>query len=336
MIIELLYNSLNNYFNKIKLNNYNFKINKIKNIELIETHFIPDKIRKYIEKNITIKYTILYNFKNKLIKLNYFTKKKIDTKIFNILLKRIIFIMLITNTYINVNIFIYDTPFKKKFNCNNSKNCGVLHTHNVNSGLNYDNNIIIFRKEEYKKLLLHELIHALDVDYKYETIKENKKLLELFNINTKNLLINESYVETWAIILNTYCVLRETNTNSLNNFKLNLKKELAHSLIQCSKLCIYYNIDDFSKIYNNHKNTIYYKDNVNTFSYHIVKTINLYNIRNFLKNFKDDKYILKKKYKYDLYTKFIIKHNSCLSNKINLIIKKYINKNLNSLTMSSI
>ena len=330
MIIELLYNSLNNYFDKIKLNNYNFKLTEVKNIKLIETHFVPDKIRTYIENNITLKYTILYNFKNKLIKLNYFTKKKIDTKIFNILLKRIIFMMLITNTYINVNIHIYDTPFKKKFTCNDSSKCGTLHTHNVNSGLNYDNNIIIFRKEEYKKLLLHELVHALDVDYKYETLKMNKKILELFNINSKNLLINESYVETWAIILNTYCVLREKNKNSLKNFKLNLKKELAHSLIQCAKLCIYYNIDDFSRIYNSHKNSVYYKDSVNTFSYHIVKTINLYNIRNFLKNFKDDKFVLKKKYEYDLYIKFIIKYNDCLEDKINSIIKKDKNRNLNS------
>ena len=57
------------FFEKIseilwKINNYNFKLTEVKNIELIETHFVPDKIRTYIEKNITLKYTILYNFKN--------------------------------------------------------------------------------------------------------------------------------------------------------------------------------------------------------------------------------------------------------------------------------
>ena len=32
----------------------------------------------------------------------------------------------------------------------------------------------------------------------------------------------------------------------------------------------------------------------NTFSYHIIKTINLYNIKNFIKNFSDNIYILPK------------------------------------------
>ena len=43
--------------------------------------------------------------------------------------------------------------------------------------------------------------------------------LEIFNINSNNLLINESYVETWAIILNIYCSLKENNQSNLNNYK---------------------------------------------------------------------------------------------------------------------
>jgi len=336
MIIQILYNNLNKYYNKIKLNDFNYKLTETKNNELIETDFIPNKIRLYIKKKIHYKYLILYKFKNILIRLEYFSKNKIDSKIFNTILKRIIFMMTITNTYININISIYDTPFKKTFNCNNSKKCGILTINNVNSGVSYSNNIIIYRKEEYLKLILHELIHALDVDNKIEPPKEKIKLLEIFNINSENLLVNESYVETWAIILNAYCILQENNNNKLNNFKLNLKKELVHSLYQCAKLCIYYNIDDFNKIYTNNKNSIYYKDNVNTFSYHIIKTINLYNIRNFLKNFKDCKYIIKKSYNYNLYIKFIIKYNKTITKKINVIINKIKNQKLNSLTMSSI
>lgn len=336
MIIELLYNNLNKYFNNICLTKFNYKLTEVKNIELVETHFIPDKIRDYISKNLVMKYSVIYKIKNKLINLNYYSKKNIDVSVLNKLIKRIVFMMTISNTYININIDIYDTPFKKKFNCNDSKKCGDLHTNNVNSGLNYSNNIIIFRKEEYKKLLLHELIHALDLDNKYETMKQNKEIFETFNINSNNLLINESYVETWAIILNVYCTQYELNKNSFKNFKINLQKELAHSLIQCAKLLIYYNIDDYNKLYNSHKKSIYYKDSVNTFSYHIIKTINLSNIRNFLKNFKDSKFILKKTYNYNLYIKFIIKFSKSISKKINMIILKYKNKNLNSLTMSSI
>ena len=76
--------------------------------------------------------------------------------------------MIISNTYKNLNIQIYDTPFKKTFGCNNHKKCGKLNHNNVNSGLSYLNNIVIFDKRNLK-LLIHELIHALDIDNKYET-----------------------------------------------------------------------------------------------------------------------------------------------------------------------
>ena len=250
--------------------------------------------------------------------------------------------MIISNTYKNLNIEIYDTPFKKEFGCNNHKKCGKLSQNNVNSGLSYLNNIIIFRKEEMLKLLIHELIHALDIDIKYETNEDKKKLLELFNINENNLLVNESYVETWAIIINLFLVIYEKNTKQSEEIKQNLfreyiKKEIVHSFQQCAKLCLYYNIDDFNKIYKNNKNSIRYEDTVNTFSYHIIKTINLYNIKNFIKNFSDNIYILPKKYNFNKYILFIIKYNKTIINKINYILKNTKkNSKLKSLTMSSI
>ena len=188
MSIDLLYYKLDTYYKKINLKKYNYKTNKIKNINLLETKFIPDKIRDYIKKKISYKYTVLYEFKNILITLNYYSSKNIKRVVLDNILKRIMFMMLISNKFMNISINIYSTPFKKEFNCNSSHKCGNLKHINVNSGLNYGDTIIIFRDEEYLKLLLHELIHALDVDQKYESLKDNKEILEIFNINTKNLL----------------------------------------------------------------------------------------------------------------------------------------------------
>ena len=342
MGINILYNKLDKYYKKINLKKYNYRLTKVKNIELINTKFIPDKIREFINKKINYKYTILYEFKNIIITVKYYSINKIKKEIFNNILKRIIFMMLISNTYININIDIYNTPFKKKFNCNNSHKCGNLKHINVNSGLNHGHNIILFRNEEYLKLLLHELIHALNIDNKYETIEDIHKILEIFNINSNNLLINESYVETWAIILNVYCTLKEKEKEKekknikFEEFKKNLNKEQVHSLHQCSKLCVYYNINNFEQLYNNNSKTVYYKDSINTFSYHIIKTINLYNINKFLKNFSDNIYVLKSEYNFNLYIEFILKYNKTICNKVNLIIKKIKNNNLGSLTMSSI
>ena len=69
--------------------------------------------------------------------------------------------------------------------------------------------MLLFLEEEYLKLLVHELI-CLDIDYKYET-NDDKKIFKIFAVNSNNLLLNESYVETWAIIINVFLVLYEKN-----------------------------------------------------------------------------------------------------------------------------
>jgi len=341
-MIEILLSNLSKYIKQIKLEKINCKLHNVKKTNLIDSEFIPDKIAEYIRENIKYKYVISYNYKNNIINIEYYcSKKKENIDLFKTIVKRIIFMMLISNTYKNLNIEIYDTPFKKTFNCNNHKKCGKLTQNNVNSGLSYLNNIVIFRREEMLKLLIHELIHALDIDNKFENIKDIEKILEIYNVNHSNLIINESYVETWAIIINIFLVIHEKEKyekkNKIKVFRELIKKEIVHSFQQSSKLCVYYNIDDFNKIYRKNNNNVKYVDSVNTFSYHIIKTINLNNINNFIKNFSDNVYVLPKKYNFNKYILFIIKYNETIINKINYILQHTKqNKNLKSITMSSI
>ena len=352
MILKLLWSNLMKYIKQIKLKEINYKLFKIKKAEIIESKFVPDKIVKYIRENINYKYIVRYKYldakknANCNIYLEYYSKDKIPhkkiQKKFLIIIRRIIFMMVLSNTYKSLNIFIYDTPFKKKFSCNNHTKCGHLSHNNVNSGLSYLNNVIIFRREEYLKLLIHELIHALDIDYKYETKKDQETIFDIFSVNSKNLLINESYVETWAIIINVFLVLYEKkyfgkiNEKNIDLFKKYINKELLHGIEQCSKLCKYYNIKNFNDIYKKNSDTKKYTDDVNTFSYHIIKTINLFNINNFIKNFKDPTYVMKTTYNFNTYILFIKKYNSTIINKINITMKQFKNKKLEGLTMSSI
>ena len=175
-MIEILWSNLSKYIKQIKLEKINCKLHNVKKTNLIDSEFIPDKIAEYIRENIKYKYVISYNYKNNIINIEYYySKKKENIDLFKIIVKRIIFMMIISNTYKNLNIEFFDIPFKKTFNCNNHKKCGKLSQNNVNSGLSYLNNIIIFRKEEMLKLLIHELIHALDIDNKFENIKDIEK-----------------------------------------------------------------------------------------------------------------------------------------------------------------
>ena len=43
--------------------------------------------------------------------------------------------------------------------------CGKkLNCENVNTGYSWSNNIVIYRNEELLKLIIHEIIHLLDID----------------------------------------------------------------------------------------------------------------------------------------------------------------------------
>ena len=198
---------------------------------------------------------------------------------------------------------------------------------NVNSGLSYNNNIIIYRKEELLKVLLHEMIHILDIDVKYENNNHKKIILNKLCVNS--LLINESYVETWANILNIYLTLIENNKIVSNEEYIeNFIEEKKFSISQCCKIIIYFKLDLSN---NNCTKKVY--DKTNILSYILLKTYNLIYINKFLKKYKGEDTIIVKKYKYLDYINYLDK---IMNYKINIfkknierIKKKKYNLNMN-------
>tara|TARA_Y100000389_G_C17467010_1_gene526577 strand:- start:4302 stop:5246 length:945 start_codon:yes stop_codon:yes gene_type:complete len=99
------------------------------------------------------------------------------------------------NNNSELKISYYPTHFMKTWN-----NKDVIEPNHVNSGYTRHTKdkitIVIFRKEESKKVLIHELIHALSIHCVfYGTIN---------NISSKDEFFDESIVETWACILNLF------------------------------------------------------------------------------------------------------------------------------------
>ena len=64
-------------------------------------------------------------------------------------------------------------------------------------------NIVIYRKQEWFKLLIHEGFHYFGLDSILDHDGINKRITKLFGVNI-DLLTSEAYVETWARILNCY------------------------------------------------------------------------------------------------------------------------------------
>jgi hypothetical protein len=180
---------------------------------------------------------------------------------------------------------------------------------NINGGFTYTdkNNIYIIRKEDYNKVILHELLHHNIFIHKDDWKEANiKRLNEHFNIHDKMRLIpNEAIIETYACILNTIFHSIETGTN----FKDNLKKDQEYSIYLAKKIL---EKQDGKK----------WIEKTHSYCYIVFKTILYVYFNNFLKIYKyhNDTEI----------TDFLINNSYKIYDKINKINKnkhKYPNNN---------
>jgi len=103
----------------------------------------------------------------------------------------------------NITIYIYMTPITKQLP---SETSIVLDQRHVNTAYTYtckaNNDIVIYRKEEWFKVLIHETFHTLALDFSDMDSKHaDTQILSIFRIES-NVLLYEAYTECWARIWN--------------------------------------------------------------------------------------------------------------------------------------
>jgi hypothetical protein len=284
-----------------KLNRTNYFLNN---------RYIPIEIIEYIDTNINNFEIIKYTFVNRclhLYKINiYFikfkdsniTKKEINESVQNIILIFNLLIHLSGNNELkcshdNINIYIYLTPLKRTINnaFNKTDNdTSILGETQANGGFCYGcvskQNIVIYRREDYFKTLIHELVHNFGIDQSLfiSGLKSQQIIKSIFNIdiytkdNNFNYGINESYTEFWACILNiSLFSYKNTRTNKqfIELFGSFMNIEIVHSLVQIVKI-LHQNNLKYNDIISNDKIN-YYRETTHIMSYYILKTILLYN-----------------------------------------------------------
>jgi hypothetical protein len=176
-----------------------------------------------------------------------------------------------------LNIHVYLTPFLKQLTTNK-----ILDVINVNSGLtsvcSYSNEITVYRKEEWFKVLIHECFHHYGLDFAYMPLEIYKqKLSNIFCISSEYLLY-ESYTECMAelLYLCMYSVDYKLNINEM------LRNELNHSLYQTSKILKHVGCKYEDLLCENNKRQIKMIEKTNVFCYYILKTLYFFYLPDFL------------------------------------------------------
>jgi hypothetical protein len=284
-----------NFINNTNINityNYNIKYDISK---YLKSYFIDYENVKLqindLKKNILIKWN-----NNKIYILSKEINKKLLLKI-----KLCIYILeYLRNNNKNIKIILLLTDLIKYSPINNE----IIDVKHINSGYSYDNKIVIWRYEEFEKVLLHEIIHVLNLD-KRDTHVDNI-------INTKFHNYFEALTDFYAILYHIIYISLITNTN----LKLLLEIELSFIKNQAFKMAsiLNFNISNF-------KYNINIKQNTSAFSYFILKYLLF-------------EYIIQLSEK-DIF-KYLnnINYNLLLNNIKNIKIKKYNYKIFTSLRMT--
>jgi hypothetical protein len=272
-------------YKKIKKIIKSKNINNI-NINSINIILVNDKPNKYLVENKFTSKNIYNKILNKLKychkcifgnnTLIYFTEKKVINN--NIIINIFKIIKLLKTLFKRENyeqtIIYFEIDEKKKFPKIKES---ALGPDNVNSGLTFldthkNGNIILYRKQEVLKVLIHELIHSNLIDSNIIFSKNLKDFSNKFCVNY-NILLNEAFTESFATIINLFYIhiICNFNIKELDNMFYN---ELYYSDYICSKIINFYNILKISDVL---KKGDYCKSNfpqkTNVFAYYILKNI---------------------------------------------------------------
>lgn len=338
-ISDILYNDLKSglrYYNKTS-NKIKVKLLDYKNLiypNSYSSNHYSNEIKKYIDKNI--KYQLEYTFNIYNRKITIFFSLFDDDEINNIdkynnYIKYIIMWLHMCNKYTSHNcsntlkIFFYLTPLKKRLPSIKSK---VISYEHINTGMTYrcipDNEIFIYRNEEWFKVFIHETFHSFGLDI--DNIDNNKlkdKISKIFPIQS-SFNIAETYTEVWARILNCCfsSFLSSKNEEDFNLFlNFTLQIERIFSIMQLKKILAFMNLEyndlwEKNKISEGLRNTLY-KEQSNTFCYFVLAGILMNDYNKFFK------------WCYENNSSFI-KYKQVSNNIkfVNLILELYKNENL--------
>jgi hypothetical protein len=189
----------------------------------------------------------------------------------------------------------------------------ILNEMNVNTAFTtscpkvfQDSEIVIFRKEEWFKVFIHETFHNFGLDFSdMNNAAVSKYILSLYRVQS-DVNLYECYTEFWAEIINAlfssfFLLLDKDKGDKQNNvikfLSLSyylINQERVNSFIQMIKVLNYMGLD-YSDFLSTKQDSIVllYREKSNILAYYIIKTVLLNNYPGFLAWCKkNNKYVI--------------------------------------------
>ena len=297
--------------------------------------YIIKPIRTEIHKISRFKTEYKFNLFKRKIKIHIVSDKltllENDKYVYKILLWLYVITKYSTNKSCSekLNIYIYLTPLLKFLPSSRTEKIEKYH---VNTGFtttcSKNSNIVIYRKEEWFKVFIHETFHNLGLDFSdMSNVIAKKRILKTFPVNSE-VNLYEAYTDVWAKLINIFLCSYFVSNNSFNkyietvNILINLEK--TYSVFQQIKILkfmglTYYDLYSKDSKSKDLRDSLYY-ENTSVLSYYIINSIIMNNFQEFFKLcYENNINIIQVDKKRDYPKKLAIfveekyKHNSMLS-----------------------
>ena len=210
-----------------------------------------------------------------------------------------------------LSVYLYLLDEKKALPSEVTENIGPLHVNSAFADVcGKDSSIVIYRKEEWLKVFIHETFHAFGLDYAEMDLSQFDKFLSKMTGLKMDFGPTEMYAETWARILNV-CLTAYYCTSGKREFVEScvslLSCERAYSMYQCVKILNSMGIAAF-QMFSKDKQSVKhrqlaYGERTHIFSYYIATAVLMHNYGGFIHfcEVKNNQYLLFDKSKENLY-----------------------------------
>jgi hypothetical protein len=243
----------------------------------IQSNYFPEEIQRHILNEhataITYRFTVSINGNSRSIVLHFVVFNKLEPDLKKMLAhaRRVCTLIHLVSMHASratcsstLNIFIYMTKFKKRFP---SAMGEAIDAEHANTGLSYhcakNNDLVVYRKEEWFKVLIHELFHAFGLSFIEEDMPPGvdaamQAILKKTYAISHPVRVYETYCEIWGRVLNVcfacFSPSPPSSSDSMMgalNPKLNafiecvmdgLHRDAQFALHQCAKIMRYMDI----------------------------------------------------------------------------------------------
>lgn len=308
-ILRELYNEILESYNFCKKNiHYKTSIKKVLTASQItkplnfNSNSFPEIVRKHIDESIMSEILFYFSLYDRKIRVHFIVENanvEMEVGKYTRYMESICMWLCMLNIYGHkecantLTIYFYFTSLEKLLP---TSNIHILDTININTAFttscSKDSEIVVFRKEEWFKVFIHETFHSFGLDFSMMNNEVvDSCILEIFKVNSK---VNgyEAYAEFWAEIMNAlfcsfYSIKNKNDDHDfLSNSEFYINFERTYSFFQMIKSLDFMGLS-YEELYSNSKHSEVirenlYKENTNVLSYYVIKCILMNNYQGFL------------------------------------------------------